>query len=131
MQSVSFEYYDAVYGAVTPLATPLDGGTRFVVQGANMGAFAVGTMTGAANIYGVPSQIRTYDALPVCFLGSRERWVPADLEACSENVEGWMAADLHREPPITSGCSVLRCGEGEAGGSSTRSAAKRVCSSAW
>ena len=67
-----------------------------------------GTKTGAANIYGVPSQIRIYDAKPVCFIGARERLVAADLIDCTPLVEGWQAT-RDAAAGIESGCQMIRC----------------------
>ena len=78
-QRVDFVYYDVSFASVTPLAAPLEGGTRFLVTGRNMAPFAMGTRIGEANIYGVASQFRIYDALPGCFIGAREREVAATL----------------------------------------------------
>ena len=103
-QKVDFTYYQTQITSVAPLAVPLDGGTRFVINGMNLAPFAAGTRIGEANIYGVPSQVRTYDAQPLCFLGSRSRAVAASLEQCTNTISGWRAGD-----EATSGCSVLRC----------------------
>ena len=59
---------------------------------------------GAANIYGVPSQMRSYYALPLCFLGSRNVVVGAEYEECNALVEGWKVGDEE-----VSGCRILRC----------------------
>ena len=105
-QRVDFVYYDVSFASVTPLAAPLEGGTRFLVTGRNMAPFAMGTRIGEANIYGVASQFRIYDALPVCFIGAREREVAATLEGCTNIVDGWMSGD-----EVDSGCNILRCEE--------------------
>ena len=63
-----------------------------------------GRIVGAANIYGVPSQIRSYTATPICFIGARARAVGADLEDCTNIVDGWTAGD-----DAASGCTRLRC----------------------
>ena len=104
-QAVDFRYYDAAFGSVSPLAAPLEGGSRFVVQGNNLAAFATGTRTGAFNIYGVPSQVREYDATPRCFIGSRAAAVGAELLDCETLIDGWMQGS----GTPASGCQRIRC----------------------
>ncbi|KOO29167.1 hypothetical protein Ctob_002504 [Chrysochromulina tobinii] len=103
-QAVTYTYYDATFGGVTPRATPLQGGTRFLVRGNNLGQFGVGVQTGALNIYGQPSQVRAYFGYPRCFIGGHHRAVGATLEDCDPLVSGWTQAIGG-----TSGCQVLRC----------------------
>jgi hypothetical protein len=103
-QAVTYTYYDATFGSVTPRATPLQGGTRFLVRGNNLGQFGVGVQTGALNIYGQPSQVRAYFGYPRCFIGGHHRAVGATLEDCDPLVSGWTQAIGG-----TSGCQVLRC----------------------
>ena len=105
----SFLYYDAVFSSVTPRATPLGGGTRFLVRGENLAQFAVGTQTGAYNIYGVPSQVRSYQAYPTCFIGGPQHAVPAALENCYPVVDGWAQGDESNGQLQLSGCQMLRC----------------------
>ena len=107
-QAVDFTFYEASFGSVSPLGVPLEGGTRFTVQGMNIHAFGTGRRTGAVNIYGSPSQVREYEAKPVCFIGSRAREVGADLLNCQPTVEGWSKA-VEGAAGVVSGCTTLRC----------------------
>ena len=103
-QRVDFWFYQAQVTSVAPLAVPLEGGTRFAVSGMNLAPFAIGTKISEPNIYGVPSQIRVYDAQPLCFIGGRENAVGATLELCTNAVPTWTIGDAG-----LSGCRSLRC----------------------
>ena len=56
-QLTNYLYYDAAYDPATPTGMPLTGGTVFEVTGDNFSPFNSISLQGAANIYGIVSQV--------------------------------------------------------------------------
>ena len=89
-QAVAYRYYDVSFTSLIPRASPLDGGTQYVIRGSNLYPFGQGTQTGAFNIYGVPSQARLHSC--TC-LSARTHAMLAVVPAA--DCMGWLAEGRH------------------------------------
>ena len=99
VRRVRFEWYDAVFSAVTPTALPLEGGTALTVSGLNLFNF------GEAYIVSEVGLPRLYDDRPLCIFG--DHWLSnssATLSECSPRIVGWSRGD-----DSISGCTQLVC----------------------